>query len=115
MLAKFLAWYRKLSIFRWHNEYLESVVQKWSDALREESHRADDAEEKVRILQNRLDEWIARSEGSRYRKLYEELKNKPNHLEAHANYQAKVINYLQASLVTMSPRLVDLAKEKARG
>lgn len=84
-IQRLLKWYRNLPFFEWHNKRYHEIKRKLvqAEACRD-------------VLQERIDNWIARSEGGRYRELYLELKNKPHHLEAHANRQAKIINWLQA-------------------
>jgi len=109
-MVKFIKWFRNLSLFNWHNQRIKQLQLqvKHSQILYE-------YEKECRlVLVNRMNEWISRSEGSRYRNLYEELKNKPNHLEAHCNKQAKIINWIRAEMATMYPKLVDKAMEKTK-
>ena len=99
-LPKLFRWYRSLPIFDWHNKEIRKLKR---ELVSVKEHKD--------VLQERIDSWIARSEGSRYKELYLELKNKPHHLEAHANKQAKIINWIQAHMSTMYPRLVEKARE----
>lgn len=111
MFKQFLRWFRRTSLFDWHNRQIDLHVK--AHAVTCEVLEA--ALVKNEVLQRRIDEWIARSEGSRYKQLYDELKNKPHYLEAHANRQAKMLNWIGAEMKTMYPNLLDKAREKIRG
>ena len=121
-MNKLLRWFRSLSLFDWHNKQIQYWIQAYkfleeqdTIIINREREMVAILDDRLRLLQTRMDEWIARSEGSRYKQLYDELKNKPHYLEAHANRQAKIINWIQAHTSTIYPGLVDKAREKTSG
>jgi hypothetical protein len=121
LLNAVLTWYRSLPVFAWHNsrinelwlmrstqrERADDEVECWITRWELEKSRAD-------ILRARLDEWIARREGS-VKLVADKTGAYVRQLEAHANKQAKMLNWIAAELKTVYPDILDKARRKTHG
>lgn len=122
-MNKFLAWFRGLSLFAWHNQRIKQqqdllkeadrLVEYWYQSYYNEVFKV---EEHNKVLKDRIDEWIARSESSRYKQLYEELRDKvPGMLSAQKQEMLRDAVYARVhSLILEKAYIEELAARQAR-
>ncbi len=100
VLHRLLSWFRSTSLFNWHNTLIENQqrkIDKLAIQLLDAKQALEQMTKHKEVLQYRIDNWISLSEGSRYRKMYQELSER----------HTKMTNWLYAA----NPELVEKARE----